>query len=481
MIPGFSAGFSSLAEESVRPSATTSTSDLSFESLGSRFQFQALHTNGLVENPRSFQTNDVWRGHTVYVVDPVISIPAGENIAPTQLQWRFASEQLVNMLAVSPVGIVAYPRSSDDVPLAAAAMGGAVPIMPTAESRVDSSAGSVSFSYASLEELRRRLGETLTTLNAVMVTNAKGTIATEDSPAGVSGDSHRFRDNHLENILQQYKEISAIVDQELRLRMAQMQLPLRSASGESRADRPAANMSSGNEANGEVADSSTLTGELSREQPEQPPAQQEEAQTPPAQQEEAQTPATDTDDAAKALCQHYVRRCYVRFPCCNEYYACHRCHNNADKCDKTKIKARNATHLKCAECQVEQEINEDSQHCSACSAKLAVYFCSKCKHFTHQEKLPYHCDKCGICRIHKDKSFHCDECNTCLDKRLQETHNCQANSRHDVCGICLESIFSGCQILPCSHMFHGQCLILLIRSKHKTCPICRHPLPESHK
>ena len=304
-----------------------------------------------------------------------------------------------------------------------------------------------------------------------MVTNAEGTITTEDNPAGVPGDSHHFHDNHLENILHQYIEISAIVDQELRLRMAQMQLPLRSASGESRADRPGTNMSSGNEANGEVADSSTRTGELSREQPEQPPAQQE----------EAQTPATDTDDAAKALCEHYVRRCYVRFPCCNEYYACHRCHNNADKCDNTELRARNATHLRCAECQVEQEINEDSQHCSACSAKLADYFCSKCKHFAHQEIIPYHCDKCGICRIRKDKGFHCDECNVCLDKRLQGTHICRANSGHDVCGICLESIFSGCQKLPCSHMFHAHCLILLIRNKHKTCPICRHPLPGAHK
>lgn len=466
MIPGSSAGFSSLAGESVRPSATSSTSNPSSGSPGSAFQLQAWHTSDLV-----FQANDVWRGHTAYVVHPVISTPVGESTAPTQLQWRSASEQLVNILAVSPVEIVAYPRPSDDVSFAAVAMGGAVPIISTAESWVDSSGGSVSFSYASVEELRRRLGETLTTLNAVMATNAEGAIATEDSPAGVSGDSHRFRDNHLENILHQYREISAIVEQELRLRTAQMQRPLRSAFGESPADRPGTNMSSGNEANGEVADSSTRAGELSREQPAPPPTQQE----------EAETPATDTDDAAKALCEHYVRRCYVRFPCCNEYYACHRCHNNADKCDKTELKARNATHLRCAECQVEQEINEDSQHCSACSAKLAVYFCSKCKHFTHQEKMPYHCDKCGICRIHKDKSFHCDECNACLDKRLQETHNCQANSGHDVCGICLETIFSGCQILPCSHMLHAHCLISLIRNKHKNCPICRHPLPESHK
>ena len=465
MIPGSSAGFSSLAE------ASPSASDLSSESLDSAFQFQAWHTSGLEESPQSFQANDVWRRYTAWVVDPVISIPAGENIAPTQLQWRFASEQLVNMLAVSPVEMVAYPHSSDGTSFAGVTMGVALPIMPEAESRVDSSTGSVSFSYAGLEELRRQLGKISTTLNAVMVSNAEGTITEEDSQAEVFGDSHRFRDTRLENILHQYREFSAIVEQELRLRMAQMQRPLRSASGESPADRPGTNLSSGNEADGEVANSSARAGQLSREQPEQPSDQQK----------EAETPATDTDGAAKPLCEHYVRRCYVRFPCCNDYYACHQCHNGADKCDKTGLNARNATHLKCAECLVEQEINEDSQHCSACSAKLADYFCSKCKHFAQQEIKPYHCDKCGICRTRKDKAFHCDVCNICLDKRLQGIHNCQANSGHNECGICLESVFSGCEVLPCSHKLHNQCLISMIQKKHTTCPICRHSIYAPHK
>ena len=466
MIPGFSAGFSSLVRESVRPSATSSTSDPSLGSLGGTFQHQAWHTNGPARSRRSFLTNDVWRGHTAYVVNPAISIPVGVSIAPTQPQWRFAPEQLVNMSAISPVEIVAYPRSSDNVSFAGVAMGGAAPIMPTAESRVDSSAGSVSFSYASLEELRRRLGGILTTLNTVMVTNVIGTIATEDSLTEVFGDSHRFRNNRLENILHQYREFSSIVEQELR--MVQMQRPLRSASGGSLADRPGTNMPSGNEASGEVAGSSIRAGQLSREQPEQPPTQ-------------TKTPATDTGDAAKSLCEHYVRRCHVRFPCCNDYYACHRCHNGAGKCDKTEINARNATHLRCAECQVEQEINEDSQHCSACSAKLADYFCSKCKHFAQQEITPYHCDKCGICRIRKDNSFHCDVCNVCLDKKHQGTHICKANAGHDECGICLESVFSGCQFLPCSHKFHKHCLIIMIRNKHKVCPICRHPICATNK
>ena len=473
VIPGASAGFSSPAEESVRPSATrsTSTSDPSSGSLGGAFQFQAWRTSDLVESPQSFQANNVWRGHTACEVDPVTSIPAGENIAATQLQWRFA--QLVNMPPVSPVVIVAYPRPSDDVSFAGAAVAGAAPIMPGADRRVDSSAGSVSFSYASLEALRRQLGETLTTLNTVMVSDARETITEEDSPAEVFGDSPRFRDNRLENILHQYREFSAIVEQELRLRMAPMQRPLPSATGESPADPPAADVSSGDEADGEVADSSALAGQRFGEQ-----TTREQVQPPTGQEE---TPAIDTDDAARSLCEHYVRRCYVRFPCCNDYYACHRCHNDADKCGKKEINARSATHLRCAECLVEQEINEDSQHCSACSAKLADYFCSKCKHFAQQEITPYHCDKCGICRRHKERAFHCDLCNICLDKRLQGIHNCRAESRHDECGICLDSVFSGCEVLPCSHKLHRQCLILMIKNKHETCPICRYSIYAPHK
>ena len=44
------------------------------------------------------------------------------------------------------------------------------------------------------------------------------------------------------------------------------------------------------------------------------------------------------------------------------------------------------------------QINEGSQTCSSCGARLSEYFCFKCKHFTGVEKNPFHCEKCGICR-----------------------------------------------------------------------------------
>ena len=158
------------------------------------------------------------------------------------------------------------------------------------------------------------------------------------------------------------------------------------------------------------------------------------------------------------MCQHYRRHCLVRFSCCRDYYPCHLCHNLGIQCGKKNVKAYHATHIKCAECLVEQEINEDSQYCSACQTRFSEYFCAKCKHFTSKHKNPHHCDKCGICRIHSDNSFHCDVCNICLNKKLEGKHNCKANSGHDVCFICLEDTFSGCHILPCSHKVHRDCV-----------------------
>ena len=56
------------------------------------------------------------------------------------------------------------------------------------------------------------------------------------------------------------------------------------------------------------------------------------------------------------LCEHYQRHCRVRFPCCNNFYSCHRCHNNSKECENEEAKASHATHLKCSYCHHEQEV-----------------------------------------------------------------------------------------------------------------------------
>ena len=56
------------------------------------------------------------------------------------------------------------------------------------------------------------------------------------------------------------------------------------------------------------------------------------------------------------LCEHYQRYCRVRFPCCTQFYPCHRCHNNSRACDNEAAKACHATHLKCSHCHHEKEV-----------------------------------------------------------------------------------------------------------------------------
>ena len=56
-------------------------------------------------------------------------------------------------------------------------------------------------------------------------------------------------------------------------------------------------------------------------------------------------------------CEHYQRRCSVRFPCCEVFYPCHRCHNGSGACDSHDKKANQATHVKCASCGHEEEVS----------------------------------------------------------------------------------------------------------------------------
>ena len=56
-------------------------------------------------------------------------------------------------------------------------------------------------------------------------------------------------------------------------------------------------------------------------------------------------------------CEHYQRRCLVKFPCCGIFYPCHRCHNASGACDTDDRKANNATHVKCGICGHEEEVS----------------------------------------------------------------------------------------------------------------------------
>ncbi|XP_028406506.1 RING finger and CHY zinc finger domain-containing protein 1-like isoform X1 [Dendronephthya gigantea] len=172
-------------------------------------------------------------------------------------------------------------------------------------------------------------------------------------------------------------------------------------------------------------------------------------------------------------CNHYERRCMVKFDCCDKYWPCSRCHNEASTC-KQKPKTRDTTMIKCMKCEKEQQFGENGQFCISCNTRFADFYCGICKHLTGKGNHPYHCEKCGICRNHGDRSFHCDICGVCLDVQLKENHKCRPDSGHEHCGICLEDTFKGSQILPCFHKVHKECLIsMMIQSGITRCSICR--------
>ena len=56
-------------------------------------------------------------------------------------------------------------------------------------------------------------------------------------------------------------------------------------------------------------------------------------------------------------CEHYQRRCRVKFPCCGVFYPCQHCHNLSGTCSTDDRKAYDATHVKCGNCGLEEEVS----------------------------------------------------------------------------------------------------------------------------
>ena len=425
--------------ESVQRSGTgdASANEPSSGNDGINSEFLARHNTdrSLVDSLPSFPVNDASNSHTACAINPVLSIPTGADIATTSLQWRYASEPSADesLCCTSPVAtpeVVASPCQSSDKPL---------------------------FDDAALFE-------------AVAATEAEETNIVRDR-AELFRSS---RDARLGELVSRFRECFCAVEAELLERLEeekQWVAPLTAARSDlgirvSRLDSATVTIAglrrSYQEVNEQVQDSCALIEQLLKERT------------------KGSEPSA-AEDTVKPLCEHHLRRCFVKFSCCRVYYPCHRCHNDAGECGNTEVEALHATHLKCAKCHVEQEINEDSHHCSSCHIKLSEYFCGKCKHFTSKRERPYHCDKCGICRIHKEGYFHCDVCNFCMDIRLQGAHTCRPDSAHELCGICQEDCFSGSLILGCSHKVHQECGIEMVEKGGRACPTCRSPIDSRSK
>ena len=65
---------------------------------------------------------------------------------------------------------------------------------------------------------------------------------------------------------------------------------------------------------------------------------------------------TPVQESSRPPCRHYQRRCLVRFPCCERFYPCHRCHNESASCTDDQARAINATHIRCTICYHEQVV-----------------------------------------------------------------------------------------------------------------------------
>ena len=415
--------------ESVQPSGSGNTCDdkTSSGNDGISYQLLAEHVTDRshVEDCRSFL--DASNSYTACSVDPVLSIPTRRGLpATTNLQWRCVSDQSADgesSSCTSPVGGI---TSQDQQSFDGATRFAAEAALETKETIIgQEGAGLVrGRPDARLKELFRCFTKSYSAIEKELWEQLEEEKQWLTPPATTQSDRPTgIRDYQL------ISTTAALAG----LRCSYQALDKK------------------------VQDSCTLLKQLSKERT-----------------KEARLQAAER--AVRPHCLHYARRCFVQFSCCRAYYPCHQCHNNSVQCANTTAKAWHATYLKCSVCNVEQEINEDSHDCTACQTKFAEYFCAQCKHFSSAQTKPYHCGKCGICRKHQDKSFHCDVCNVCMDHKYMGSHNCRPDSGHDICSICQEDTFSACQILPCSHRIHRECVIVMVNNGTRSCPVCRYSL-----
>ncbi|KAI3372265.1 hypothetical protein L3Q82_022773 [Scortum barcoo] len=155
--------------------------------------------------------------------------------------------------------------------------------------------------------------------------------------------------------------------------------------------------------------------------------------------------------ASPAGCEHYVRSCLLKAPCCGKLYVCRLCHDaeESHQMDRFKVKE-----VQCSECHTVQQAQ---QTCQQCHVQFGEYYCDIC-HLFDKDKKQYHCLPCGICRIGpREKYFHCGKCNLCLAKDLRGNHKCVENVSRQNCPVCMEDIHTsriGAHVLPCGHLLH---------------------------
>ncbi|XP_029019375.1 RING finger and CHY zinc finger domain-containing protein 1 [Betta splendens] len=175
--------------------------------------------------------------------------------------------------------------------------------------------------------------------------------------------------------------------------------------------------------------------------------------------------------ASHVGCEHYVRSCLLKAPCCGKLYVCRLCHDAEENHEMDRFKVRE---VQCSECQTVQQAQ---QMCQQCHVLFGEYYCSIC-HLFDEDKKQYHCQPCGICRIGpREKYFHCEKCNLCLALNLKGNHKCVENVSRQNCPVCMEDIHTSrirAHILPCGHLLHKTCFDDMIGRGAYRCPLCMH-------
>lgn len=174
-------------------------------------------------------------------------------------------------------------------------------------------------------------------------------------------------------------------------------------------------------------------------------------------------------------CKHYLRRCKIVAPCCDNIYSCRLCHdeNEFDKVMNVKLQHRidrfKIKEVICNACDVKQSVKQCCENCGIC---FGLYYCDICHLFDDIDKEQYHCHKCGICRVGKNNSIHCDKCGICVNLN-NLNHKC-INIVDSLCPICMEDLFksiNGISQMKCGHYIHRKCFYEMLESTYK-CPTC---------
>ncbi|XP_010790280.1 RING finger and CHY zinc finger domain-containing protein 1, partial [Notothenia coriiceps] len=93
--------------------------------------------------------------------------------------------------------------------------------------------------------------------------------------------------------------------------------------------------------------------------------------------------------ASPVGCEHYVRSCLLKAPCCGKLYVCRLCHDAEENHEMDRFKVRE---VQCSECETVQEAQ---QTCQQCNVNFGEYYCDIC-HLFDKNKKQYHCQPCGI-------------------------------------------------------------------------------------